>query len=73
MWELPDTNVYRRVDGITITITIPSASPETLGFVLSIPQVMQEASKVIALSASTGDAAMVEVDASYPLSAWWTS
>ncbi len=73
MWETTATNVYRRADGLQITITIPSASPDQLGFILSIPQILGEPARVIALASTTGDAAMSEVDAGYPLPAWWTS
>jgi hypothetical protein len=73
MWETTGTNIYRRADGLQITITIPSASPDTLGFILSIPQILGEPGRVVALSAVSGDGAMEEVDAAYPLPEWWTS
>lgn len=73
MWETTATNVYRRADGLQISITIPSSSPDTLGFILSIPQILGEPARVVPLSAVSGDAAMSEVDAGYPLPEWWTS
>ena len=70
-WEATGTNVHRRVDGLTVSISIPIDASAALTWVVSTPAIGADPT-VEPVTASTANEAMTAVDASKPLPGYWT-
>ena len=70
-WEETTANHHRRVDGLTVSITLPATSADDLTWSVTVPALVEEPTIEPIADARSAVEAMAAVDTGRPLPEWW--